>query len=1076
MRPIIRLAVLGFVLTSTLAVAQQKKSGRPFKDVDVSKVPTVHSLDEYVQKYKGVPSFGNGNVTSGVASKETHVPIAQGKITSTPNAQNKPVSVWKIARAANGTVNWMWNLHTGQNPVPQSVKTDAGMKVLTDLKQTLKIENPTDEFRLMSDVKDELGCDNIRYAQYYKGIPVWNRDLYVHLGSDGYPSVINGTYEPTPTGVNTTAGIVPEAAMIVCIRDLQVQQQWAPIAKSASIYQALSAQPEAKLVIFPIEGKQPKLAYEVSINANLLQSYFYIIDAATGEIIQRTDHYCSLIGDPKLRPSKISHTIVHGGADPYPLIATEPFAMPQAGFQNASGKDLNGVTQQFRAYQHTDGNYYLIWDLPSFNVGTSTLPDNPTGGALTLNLNNQDYAQGSSIFHNVSQNNTWNDAAAVSAHFNTSVAYNYYSTNFTRKAIDDKNGVIASIVHVTQNGGGMDNAFWNGGGKVMIYGDGKTDFKPLAGGLDVAGHEMTHGVTENSANLVYQAQSGALNESMSDVFGVMIDPANLTLGEQVMKSSQFSCLRDMANPHNPTALADQPAKMSEFQNLSTDQDNGGVHVNSGIPNHAAAILIQQLGRDKVQKIYYRALTKYLTRDAQFLDCRRAVIAAAKDLFGASSAEVTAAGSAFDQVEIFDGGGGGGGNNDKVPPQTGGHPYVAFHSTGGIVGLSDYAVTPAGAIIFDQAPPARLGSQGESSAILTTPRTGDTIYYINSTGHLSRIILSVTQSTFETFNNLKITDDGDLWNVAVSPDGRFLAITSAYTDDPNLYFWDLNANHPLVKMPLKPESTDGGAIASIDYPDVISWSPNKWFPKISVDAFNKDKVGNTNIGYWSIYETDFNAKRTYSMIPAADGNIDIGNICYSNTNPELVVFNSIDAGGNEDVVLADFDSNVVVSLGVPFGTVRIPGNANPIVDANRPTLTYDDGLLVFSTEANKSIMFFDGTGYQYLQYQFPLSMPYAFLFKGSADVKQKTIADKFSLSVSPSIVRNTGEITVSLAEPETITLDVVNILGVTVRPIVNKHFDSGTTLIAFDRAGLSSGTYFIRLRGAGEQKMIKIIIE
>jgi hypothetical protein len=168
--------------------------------------------------------------------------------------------------------------------------------------------------------------------------------------------------------------------------------------------------------------------------------------------------------------------------------------------------------------------------------------------------------------------------------------------------------------------------------------------------------------------------------------------------------------------------------------------------------------------------------------------------------------------------------------------------------------------------------------------------------------------------------------------------------------------------------------------------------------------------------------------------------------------------------------------VVVSLGVPFGTVRIPGNANPIVDANRPTLTYDDGLLVFSTEANKSIMFFDGTGYQYLQYQFPLSMPYAFLFKGSADVKQKTIADKFSLSVSPSIVQNTGEITVTLTEPEAITLDVVNILGVTVHPIVNKHFDSGTTLIAFDRAGLSSGTYFIRLRGAGEQKMIKIIIE
>lgn len=100
-----------------------------------------------------------------------------------------------------------------------------------------------------------------------------------------------------------------------------------------------------------------------------------------------------------------------------------------------------------------------------------------------------------------------------------------------------------------EDGTEMDNAFWNG--EVMAYGNGATDFTPLAGALDVAGHEMTHGVIENTARLEYNAQSGALNESFADVFGVLIERKNWTIGETVTKRSAFpsGALRDMANPN-----------------------------------------------------------------------------------------------------------------------------------------------------------------------------------------------------------------------------------------------------------------------------------------------------------------------------------------------------------------------------------------------------------------------------------------------------------------------------------------------------------------------------------------------
>jgi hypothetical protein len=172
------------------------------------------------------------------------------------------------------------------------------------------------------------------------------------------------------------------------------------------------------------------------------------------------------------------------------------------------------------------------------------------GGIMGVDLQGHDLSAQSTIYFSTSTDNSWSDPSVISAHYNAAITYNYYRTVFGRNSIDDKGMTIYSIVHVTESGQPMDNAFWSS--TVMCYGDGNTLFKPLAGGFDVAAHEMTHGVTQHSANLIYKDQSGALNESMSDVFASAVDSANWTIGEQVIKdfgTFPSGALRSMSDPH-----------------------------------------------------------------------------------------------------------------------------------------------------------------------------------------------------------------------------------------------------------------------------------------------------------------------------------------------------------------------------------------------------------------------------------------------------------------------------------------------------------------------------------------------
>ena len=253
------------------------------------------------------------------------------------------------------------------------------------------------------------------------------------------------------------------------------------------------------------------------------------------------------------------------------------------------------------------------------------------------------------------------DAIAQAAHDAAGKVYDYYFNTFKRDGVDDQGSPMVSTVHYGSDSEDAENAAWIGEAQQMIYGDGGRIFKPLAYGLDVAGHEITHGVVDNTANLIYENQSGALNEAYADIFGALIDRGNWTIGETVVKSPPFPLkfLRSLADPNangaydrsDPLSSVGQPASMSEYAKLPNSRkgDNGGVHINSGIPSLAAYLVARAVGPEKMEQIAYRTLTQYLSPNSDFSDAARATIRAAQDLYGQT--EANAARQAFTQVGI-----------------------------------------------------------------------------------------------------------------------------------------------------------------------------------------------------------------------------------------------------------------------------------------------------------------------------------------------------------------------------------------------------------------------------------------
>ncbi|WP_226580746.1 M4 family metallopeptidase [Halobacillus litoralis] len=500
----------------------------------------------------------------------------------------------------------------------QSAANEKNAKAfLNKSKEAFNMNSPEKSLGSAKVKEDKLGMKHVTLQQEKDGIPVEGNFVKVHYNHDNQIQSVNGQFDSSIESeqMTTKPSLSGDESLTIAKEAVQAPDQ-------------LVEDPSSNLVIYP-SGDDSSLAYKVNVNflGEHPGNWNVFVNAHTGEVI---DSYNKIMHADGYLPAKGSGTGVLG--DHRLLHITH---------QNEEGVGPNGTDFYLHDNSHKglEGIYTYdfknSWDYPN-------LP-----GELFSSSNasfNDDY-----------------EKPAVDAHYNSEEVYDYYLEEHDRNSIDGKGMAIKSTVHFGED---YNNAFWNG--QQMTYGDGDGEFfVPLSAGLDVAAHEMTHGVTTYSANLNYRFQSGALNEAFSDIFGALVDEEDWEVGEDIMadeaKASGRTSLRSLSNPSKYPVGADYvpygdgngkyPSHMDEYYDLPRELDNGGVHINSSIINHAAYITGEQIGKEKLGQIYYRALTVYLTPTSDFNQAREAIIQSAEDIYGAGSEEAFAAEDGFNKVGI-----------------------------------------------------------------------------------------------------------------------------------------------------------------------------------------------------------------------------------------------------------------------------------------------------------------------------------------------------------------------------------------------------------------------------------------
>ncbi|MFJ6708468.1 MULTISPECIES: M4 family metallopeptidase [unclassified Streptomyces] len=462
-------------------------------------------------------------------------------------------------------------------------------------------------------VKDVDGTVHTRYERTYAGLPVLGGDLVVHTSEAG-----------------KTEGVTKATKAAIKVASLTPQISTAKAEKSAlgvakTLGSTKSAADGARKVIWAGSGT-PVLAYETVVGGfqddGTPNQLHVITDAATGKKLFEYQGIENATGTGK---SLYSGTV-------------------------SLSTNLSGSTYQL--YDTTRGGH-KTYNLARGTSGTGTLftdADN-TWGTGTASSSSTD------------------QTAAVDAAYGAQETWDFYKATFGRNGIKN-NGVAAySRVHYSS---GYVNAFWDDSCFCMTYGDGSGNTHPLTA-LDVAGHEMSHGVTSNTAGLNYSGESGGLNEATSDIFGTGVefyaanasDPGDYLIGEKININGNGTPLRYMDKPSKDGGSAD---------NWSSSVKNLDVHYSSGVANHFFYLLsegsgaktingvsynsptyngstVTGIGRAKALQIWYKALTTYFTSTTNYKSARTGTLSAAAALYGSGSTEYNTVAAAWSAVNV-----------------------------------------------------------------------------------------------------------------------------------------------------------------------------------------------------------------------------------------------------------------------------------------------------------------------------------------------------------------------------------------------------------------------------------------
>lgn len=598
---------------------------------------------------------------------------------------------------------------------------------------------------------DELGMAHTKVRQVVNGIPVWEGEAIVHLRKDGSLSTITDDMKGSII-VNTEASLSADDAVSAALGNYSGR---AKVTDDAKVDMWIFRAADRDHLVYRVQTARVDGSAGTSAPVDF-------IDAQTGERIWGYDNLKTATGS-SLYSGTVTLNTSSVGATFYLEDTTRKIGTFN---MNSTGSESTGTGGTQSRYTDTDD----VWDATIQRAGV----DAQYGAVKTF-----DYYQ--AIHGRNGINGTGGPGTTTSA-----------ATGVP---------MIVSRVHFGTSGA-YNNAFWFN--NQMTYGDGNgTTFSPLVT-LDVAGHEMTHGVTENTANLTYARESGALNEGFSDVFGAMVEryarggtttSDTWKIGEQCYTpATAGDALRYMANTHGSGTQTSggNPDHYTErlYQGTCTPSnanDQCGVHTNSGILNkafylsseggthHLSGVTTTGMGAANAEKIYYRGLTVYMTSGTNFAAARTALLNAATDLFGSTSTQYNTIATAWCAVGVgaCPGGGGGGGGTELLVNggfETSISPWVNSGTGISYTASGTLGRTGTGYISMGLANSA-TGSSYQTVTIPTTA-TGTLTFWVNTTSaetttttQYDKLFVEVRNtsgtllSTLATYSNLNKTPSG-----------------------------------------------------------------------------------------------------------------------------------------------------------------------------------------------------------------------------------------------------------------------------------------------------------------------------
>jgi bacillolysin len=524
-----------------------------------------------------------------------------------------------------------------------------------DVMRTVLGMHEVDNLKSEGTTTDALGFTHEKFQQYYKGVPV-EHGVYTAHAKGGMLASLSGEFVRIE-GIDVNPTLSEQQALQKALQYVgasvykwQLAEEEAFLKKeTGNLSATFFPQGSLKLVENFNGDKSVRLAYKFDVYAHEPVSRAYIyVDAKNGSI---------LLHNPIIR--NCYHTQLH--EDGCEVQATNDAVCADADNMSAAYR----ANTQGSAATRYSGTRTITTD--SYN-GTYRLRETRGSGLGVQTYNMKKSTSYSAAVDFTDADNSWTeynntnkDNAALDAHYGAEKTYDFFLNVLARNSWDGNGGAIKGYVHYSTS---YDNAFWDG--SRMTYGDGST-FRPLTC-VDVAAHEIGHGVCQATAGLVYSYESGAINEALSDIWGACVEyyaePTKQTwiIGEDIETRTGHVGIRSMSNPN-------QEAQPDTYQGTSWyagSADNGGVHTNSGVMNFwfylltnggtgtndiGSAYNVSGIGITDAAKITFRAEDNYFTSSTNYTSARTYTIQAATDLFGAGSAQVIAVTNAWYAVGV-----------------------------------------------------------------------------------------------------------------------------------------------------------------------------------------------------------------------------------------------------------------------------------------------------------------------------------------------------------------------------------------------------------------------------------------